>query len=103
MNKSLLYATFVLSIGTVSCAGNATLPPSASLPESYGASKTRATENVPPGWASTATRAVPIKNFAIGTVADKTALHIVVGLFMHDREGARQLVRSQYTPGHVSF
>jgi subtilase family serine protease len=103
MNKSLLYATFALSIGTVSCAGNATLPPGASLPQSYGAYKPGTTENVPPGWASTATQAVPIKNFATGAVADKTPLHIVVGLFMHDREGARQLVRSQYTPGHVSF
>lgn len=32
-----------------------------------------------------------------------TVLHLVVGLYMRDPAGAKQLVARQYTPGHVAF
>lgn len=103
MKNSVPFAVVALSIGIVSCAGNGTLPSSASLPAVNGANRSVTTENVPPGWAATATQAVPIKNFPTATVASTTQLRIVVGLYMHDRQGAAQLVRSQFTPGHTSF
>jgi pseudomonalisin len=103
MNKSLLFAAAALSIGAASCTGNATLPPGASPSGANGASSSAAAQNVPPGWAATATQAVPIKNFPTAAVAHAAPLHIVVGLSMHDRQGAQALVRSQYTPGHASY
>lgn len=104
MKRPLLYAALALSIGTASCAGNATLPPGGSPSGINGASTgLTSSESIPKGWAATSTQAVPIKDFPTARVADATQLHVVVGLRMRDSERARLLLRSQYTPGHASF
>ncbi|MBV9056105.1 MAG: S8/S53 family peptidase [Candidatus Eremiobacteraeota bacterium] len=103
MNKSLVYAALAVGIGVASCTGNATSPllPGSSGPGSAGAPAAKA----PPGWVSTATVAIPIKSFTeratAGVVPRSMSLRIVVGLYMRDRQGAAQLVREQYAPGHV--
>ncbi|MBV8355230.1 MAG: hypothetical protein JO101_07920, partial [Candidatus Eremiobacteraeota bacterium] len=98
MRKLLPYACLTVGIGMASCTGKGTalLPPGASTPAAAPA-------RIPQGWAPTATKAVPIKNFPTGSVPATTQMHIVVGLYMRDRMGAQQLVRDQYTPGHASF
>ncbi|MBV9333531.1 MAG: S8/S53 family peptidase [Candidatus Eremiobacteraeota bacterium] len=103
MKKPLLYATLALGVATASCAGHGGLLPSAPLSNANALSNNDAPQNVPAGWAATATTAVPIKNFPTATIKSATPLHIVVGLNMHDRKGAQELVASQYTPGHLAF
>ncbi|MBV9718705.1 MAG: S8/S53 family peptidase [Candidatus Eremiobacteraeota bacterium] len=104
MKKSLLYAALATGVLTASCSGNSSLVPGASTPLGNGASTAaNSSQRVPNGWAATATQSVPIKNFPTAAVTHAAPLHIVVGLYMHDRQGAAQLVREQYTPGHASF
>lgn len=107
MKKLLLVAGMAVAVSTVACSGmsNSPLPPGASAPGSP-VSAPGAAERAPQGWAATATHAV--KNLANGpgkdqSLPDLKPLHVVVGLYMRDRAGARQLVASQYTPGHVAF
>jgi pseudomonalisin len=110
MKKSLLFAGMAVGIWTAACSGISTspLPPGASVPGST-TSAPGATERAPRGWAATATHAVPLKSLVgagsgkAGSLPNLKPLHVVVGLYMRDRAGARQLVASQYAPGHVSF
>ena len=104
MKKSLWYAGLVVGILTASCTGNSATPqflPNASLMAPNGVPP----ESIPQGWAATATQSVPIDKFATRSNVDALSktmrLHIVVGLYMRDREGAQRLVRSQYTAGHA--
>ncbi len=110
MKKSLLFAALAVGTWTAACSGNATspLPPGASLPGS-AASAPGSTGKAPSGWAATATHAIPVKAL-VGTGSAKAErlpnlkpLHVVVGLYMRDRAGARALVASQYMPGHAAF
>ncbi|HET6277037.1 MAG TPA: S53 family peptidase [Candidatus Cybelea sp.] len=106
--KKLLLVAGMAALCTAACSGisNEPLPPGAAAPGS-AASAPGATERAPRGWSATATHAV--KNFVSGgsgqaqRVPDLKPLHVVVGLNMRDRAGARQLLASQYTPGHVGF
>ncbi len=106
MKKSLFCVSLIaVAALTASCTGNSTPPllPGASAPGSGGVPAGK----IPHGWAATATRAVPIKDFLERSTAvavpPAMPLRIVVGLYMRDRSGAQQLVAHQYTPGHVSF
>ncbi|HEX3670874.1 MAG TPA: S53 family peptidase [Candidatus Cybelea sp.] len=110
MNKSLLFAAMAAGVFTAACSGNggSPLPPSMTAPGS-GASGLRTPEKAPPGWTATATRAIPEKDLAGGASAKGDALpnlkplHVVVGLYMRNPAGARELVASQYSPGHASY
>ena len=110
MNKSLLFAAMAAGVFTAACSGNggSPLPPSMTAPGS-AASGLRSPEKAPPGWAATATRAIPEKDLASAGSAKRDGLpnlkplHVVVGLYMRDPAAARQLVASQYTPGHASY
>ncbi|MBV8067766.1 MAG: S8/S53 family peptidase [Candidatus Eremiobacteraeota bacterium] len=102
MKKPLLCAGFAVGILTASCTGNSISSNGAS-PFLPGASVPASTERIPPGWAATATKAIPFKQFPSAGVSDKTQLHVVVGLRLRDGDGARQLVRNQRTPGNASF
>ncbi|MGA8576217.1 MAG: S53 family peptidase [Candidatus Cybelea sp.] len=110
MKKSLLFAGMAVGIWTAACSGISTspLPPGASAPGST-TSAPGAMERAPRGWAATATHAVSLKSLVAGgsgkagSLPNLKPLHVVVGLYMRDRAGARQLVASQYAPGHVSL
>jgi pseudomonalisin len=102
MKKSLLCAGVAAGALTAACTGHAMspLPPGESSP----VSSVSQTERVPAGWAATATHAVPLKQgMMTDTVRNIKPLHVVVGLYMRDRQGAQQLVASQYSPGLQSF
>ncbi len=102
----LLSAGLAVGIWTASCSGNTAsrLLPSASMPSTNGAAAGLAqTEHVPPGWAATATQAIPLKNFPTARVPVNMPMRIVVGLYLRDRDGAAKLNRSQHTRGSAEF
>jgi len=111
MKKSLLYAGLAAGILTASCTGNSMSPPMAAPGGSAPGGSASAIDgvsknpviNVPPGWAATATQAIPFKTFPSTSISDATQLHVVVGLRMRDGAAAQQLVRNQHTPGNASF
>ncbi len=102
----LLCAGLAVGLWTASCSGHtmSSFTPSASMPGPNGSSTILSpTESVPQGWAATATRALPLKNFPTGRVPVNMPMRIVVGLYLRDHDGAAKLVRGQHTRGSAEF
>jgi subtilase family serine protease len=106
MKNRLLCAGVAAGILTAACSGNAMspMPPGASTSGLGGTARLlNPVEHVPPGWAATATRAIPVKSFPTASVPATMPMHIVVGLYMRDRDGAQKLLHSQHTRGASEF
>ncbi|HEY6449089.1 MAG TPA: protease pro-enzyme activation domain-containing protein, partial [Candidatus Cybelea sp.] len=102
----LLCAGLAVGLWTASCSGHtmSSFTPSAPMPGPNGSSAIlSSTESVPAGWAGTATKAIPFKNFPTGRVPVNMPMRIVVGLYMRDHDGAAKLVRGQHTRGSAEF
>ncbi len=57
-----------------------------------------------PGWAATATKALPLRNAVdIGRVSPSLPLRIVIGLTMRDKAGAMDLVHREHNPRDVMY